>query len=215
MRSNLCIDSKFPQFLSESLRVEGSGYWITERFDTPDLEASVIKKGHEMVNLIVISRLHTQDMHIQELLDMVARCRRYCRPGDSKPHQTLQLKHMLTVHSTWVHSTVEGNSLSKTQAENSALFTNQSIAEHQISVHKIGSFTTIQLNNSPLPRNSYIPPQIKEHEPFGRTCDNCYYTTACVFITEAARRCNFYSKWKHSGGASQPRFWLGKICFGT
>lgn len=30
--------------------------------------SSVIRKAHEMVNPIVISRLHTQDMHTQELL---------------------------------------------------------------------------------------------------------------------------------------------------
>lgn len=63
----------------------------------------------------------------------------------------------LTAHSTQVHSpTVEISS--KTWGENLELLTNQSVSEHQKSIHQIDSFITIQINNSSPLRNVSMPP---------------------------------------------------------
>lgn len=82
-----------------------------------------------------ISRLNTHT-HMQELAGVIARCRRYCLPGDFKRGQMLQLKCPLTVRSTQAHSpTVEGNLAPKTQGESLGVLTNRSVSEHQKLIH--------------------------------------------------------------------------------
>jgi len=126
---------------------------------------------------------------------MIVGCRMHCPSCDFKHGQMPQLKHLLTVHSTQVHSpTVEGNSAPKTRGENSDLLSNQSVSEDQKLIHQMESFIATQQNNSSSLRNVCAPPK----------SNSTYHLTVRVIITleqllaffiiEAARRVNFYSK---------------------